>query len=83
MATLYTIPFWADCYVDIPEDENQWTEQTEAYLLVRHAAYGLSLKGQGPTRNQKTVRVLMPRVNLFSVPALESLMDKVRKGESQ
>jgi hypothetical protein len=66
----------------LPEDEPQWMEQTEDQLLLRHAAYWLSLKGQGPTGNRKTVRVLLPRANLFSVQALESLMGKLRRGES-
>lgn len=66
----------------LPEDENQWTEQSEDHLLVRHAGYWLSLNGWGATANQKTVRVVLPRANLFSVQALESLMAKVRRGES-
>jgi hypothetical protein len=65
----------------LPEDEAQWAEQTEERLLLRHAAYWFSLRGQGPTTNQKTVRVLLPRAHLFSVPVLESLMRKVRRGE--
>ena len=64
----------------LPEDENQWTEQTEDHLLVRHAAYWLSLNGRGPTANQKTVRMTLPRINLFSVQALETLMGKIRRG---
>jgi len=65
----------------LPEDEARWIEQTEDHLLLRNAAYWLSLKGQGPTRNQKSVRVSLPRVHLFSVQALESLMERVRRGE--
>src|SRR5579875_1864811 len=30
----------------LPEDESQWMEQTEEHLLLRNAAYWLSLKGQ-------------------------------------
>lgn len=65
----------------LPEDETQWTDQTEDHLLLRHAAYWLSLRGLAPTTNQKTVRVLLPRANLFTVPALETLMAKVRRRE--
>lgn len=65
----------------LPEDEAQWSEQTEEHLLLRRAAYWISLKGREPTNNQKTVPVLLPRANLFSVQALQSLMDKVRRGE--
>lgn len=65
----------------LPEDEAQWTEQTEDHLLLRHGAYWLSLRGRGPTVNQRSVRVMIPRANLFSVQALESLMGKVRRRE--
>jgi hypothetical protein len=65
----------------LPDDETRWMEQTEDQLLLRHAAYWLSVKGRGPTKNQKTIRVLLPRVNLFTAQALESLMSKVSRGE--
>lgn len=65
----------------LPEDEAVWTDQTEDHLLLRHAAYWLSLRGWEPTSNQKSVRVLLPRANLFSVQALETLMGKVRRRE--
>jgi hypothetical protein len=65
----------------LPEEEGRWVEQTEDRLLMRHGAYWLSLKGRGPTVNQKTVRVLLPRANLFSAQALEILMGKVRGRE--
>lgn len=66
----------------LPEDEALWTEQTEDHLLLRHAAYWLSLKGQGSTKNQKSMRVLLPRANLFSIQVLDSLMSKIRRGEA-
>jgi hypothetical protein len=66
----------------LPEGEAQWIDQTEEHLLLRNAAYWLSLKGQGGTRNRKTVRVFLRRGNLFSVQALESLMGKVRRREA-
>ena len=65
----------------LPEEEARWTDQTEDHLLLRHAAYWLSLKDWEPTTNQKSVRVLLPRTNLFSVQAQETLMGKVRRRE--
>ncbi len=65
----------------LPEDEMAWTEQGEDHLLLRRCAYWMSLKGMGPTTNTATIRLAIPRTNLFSVDALQRLMDKVRNRE--
>jgi hypothetical protein len=65
----------------MPEDELVWTDQNEDNLLIRKCAYWMSLKGRPATVNTTTVRVSIPRVNVFSVDALNRLMDKVRKRE--
>jgi hypothetical protein len=65
----------------LPEDEAAWTEQSEDDLLLRRCAYWRSLKGSVPTANTTTIRVAIPGANIFSVDALQQLMDKVRKGE--
>jgi hypothetical protein len=65
----------------LPRDEGQWLEQTEEHLILRRAAYWLSLRGQERTANQKTIRVLIPRSNLFTPETLRLLMEKVRKEE--
>jgi hypothetical protein len=65
----------------LPADETSWTGQTEEHLLLRHCAYWLSLRGLVPTSNRRTVRVQVPRANLFSVESLQGLMDKVRRRE--
>jgi hypothetical protein len=65
----------------LPEQEARWTEQTANGLLLRRCAYWLSLKGQGPTRNRRSVRVLLPKGNVFSVAALRALMRRAKSGE--
>jgi hypothetical protein len=65
----------------LPREEAQWLAQSEEELLLRHCAYWSSLKGLGPTTNRKTVRVLLPRVNVFSVEALLDLMRRYKVGE--
>jgi hypothetical protein len=65
----------------MPADEAAWTDQDEDRLLLRYCAYWLSLKGMPPTQNTATIRVAIPRTNVFSVSALTSLMEKVRKRE--
>jgi hypothetical protein len=67
----------------LPPEEADWTEQTEQHLLLRGCAYWLSLKGMRRTSNRRTVRVALPRANVFSAPALLALMDKIKRGEER
>lgn len=66
----------------LPAHESLWTTQTEDELVLRSCAYWLSLKGQGPTSNRRSVRVLIPRANLFSVEALQAIMGRISAGEA-
>jgi hypothetical protein len=40
-----------------------------------------SLRGTEPTTAQTTVRILIPRANVFSIQSLQALMDRARGGE--
>lgn len=64
----------------LPEDETRWLAQSDDELIVRRAAYYLSLRGSGPTRNRRSVRVSVPRGNLFSVAALQALITSIKSG---
>ncbi len=64
-----------------PEVEADWTAMTEEELMLRRCAYWLSVKGKEPTTNTSTIRVSIPRVNRFSVEALQGIMERVRNGE--
>ena len=50
----------------LPKEENDWLGQSEEELLVRHCAYWVSLRGLEPTTAKKTVRISIPRSNVFS-----------------
>ncbi len=65
----------------LPRVESRWTAQTERELIVRHCAYWTSLRGAPPRPNRRSVRVLIPRANVFSVRALRGLMRRVKAGE--
>jgi hypothetical protein len=65
----------------MPGDEAAWTDQNEDHLLLRKCAYWASLKGMPATSNTASIRVPIPRSNVFSVGALVRLMDKVRNEE--
>jgi Domain of unknown function (DUF4365) len=63
----------------LPDDESQWTDQTEEYLLLRRAAFWLSLRGRDRSPNIRTVRLAIPRDNLFTITTLQALMQRVRR----
>jgi hypothetical protein len=65
----------------MPNDEGQWLSQSHEELALRHCAYWLSLKGYPPTQSTTTVRVSIPLANVFSVAALQKIMERLRKGE--
>ena len=65
----------------LPEDEEDWTEQSESNLLLRRCAYWLSLRGMEPTTNTASVRITIPRANIFSINILLAIMDRIRKRE--
>lgn len=65
----------------LPEEEDDWLEQTEDHLLIRRAAYWLSLRGLGPSDNERSVRLSIPRTNLFSAASLMTLVNRIHAGE--
>jgi hypothetical protein len=65
----------------LPEEEEQWSSQTEEELILRYCAYWLSLRGRRPAGRRKTVRVAIPRANVFSVAGLQTLVERFQRGE--
>jgi hypothetical protein len=65
----------------LPENEEAWTTMTEEQLVLRRCAYWLSLRRHPPTENRETVRVSVPRKNVFAVESLQRLVALVRAGE--
>lgn len=65
----------------LPEDEGEWMSQSQDALILRRCAYWTSLRGTGPTAARTTVRVSIPRANVFSVQCLGALMDRAGGGE--
>jgi hypothetical protein len=57
----------------MPEDEAQWLSQSVDELVVRHCAYWVSLEGHPPPTTTRTVRIAIPRGNVFSVEAVRGM----------
>jgi len=63
----------------MPVDESLWFTQTPGELILRHAAYWISLKGRPPTTATRTIRITIPLANLFSVEAVTDLLQRVQE----
>ena len=58
--------------VCVPENTDEWTKQTEEELCLRHCGYWCSLEGMPETENKTSVRIQIPRKNIFSVDFLKN-----------
>lgn len=65
----------------LPEDQDEWLNITEEQLSLRRCVYWHSLKGQPFTTNTSTIRIRIPRTNIFDVDALRTMMERRRNGE--
>jgi hypothetical protein len=66
----------------LPEDEAEWLAHTEEALILRRCAYWLSLWGRKKTARGKTVRLSIPRANVFSPEALREIVARFKQGEA-
>jgi hypothetical protein len=56
----------------LPEDEKDWSVQSEDELILRRCAYWLSLRDRPATANRRSIRLAIPRANVFSIEALQA-----------
>ena len=61
----------------IPNEIEQWTNQTDEQLCLRHCAYWLSLEGEPATSNTTIITVHVPLSNVFNGEQLHTLMNGV------
>ena len=65
----------------LPGDETLWLSQSPEEMVLRHCAYWYSLRGTGPTTATSSIRISVPRPQIFSVPALQAMMHRLSQGE--
>lgn len=65
-----------------PEDEARWLSQSEDELVLRHCAWWLFLGGMPPTTSTSTVRISIPRSNIFSTQTIDRLMTGLGQGRT-
>jgi hypothetical protein len=64
----------------VPENLEDWLQQSEAELCMKNCAYWMSLRGQPETQNIANVTVSLPRSNQFTVQALKSMIQRISEG---
>lgn len=64
----------------LPKDPAKWLQLSHRRLLLRRCAWWIHLRGQTPSGNKQTVRVSIPRTNVFDVATLTNMMHVVRTG---
>lgn len=64
----------------VPADLPDWLSQTTNELALKHCGYWLSLRGLPATSNSTGVTVQIPLANVFSVAALDGMMQRIGAG---
>jgi hypothetical protein len=65
----------------MPADAAEWVYQTEAAPELRRCAYWVSLRGEPTKANTSSVRVAIPRANVFGAAAVTAIFDRLHRGE--
>ncbi|MEG4317979.1 MULTISPECIES: DUF4365 domain-containing protein [unclassified Microcoleus] len=64
----------------VPENLEDWLQQSESELCMKNCAYWMSLRGQPETQNIGNVTVSLPPSNQFTVEALKSMIQRISEG---
>ena len=64
----------------VPENLENWLQQSEDEMCMRYCAYWVSLRGQPERLNTANVTVELPRSNQFTVETLKSIMQRLSQG---
>ncbi len=66
----------------LPKDDADWLAQSEDELAWRRCAYWFSLRGAEATPATTTVRISIPRENVFSVETVQTMLARLRGREN-
>lgn len=66
--------------VIVPSNENEWLEQSEEELCLKHCGYWICLKGAADSTNSASQTIYIPKQNIFSPSCLTEMMEKISNG---
>ncbi len=64
----------------VPNELNDWIEQTEDQLILRRCGYWMSIAGAPPSENSSGENVRIPQTNTFNTDSLTALMQSINDG---
>jgi len=64
----------------VPENVEDWLQQSELEMCMKNCAYWVSLRGQPERQNTTNITVELPRSHQFTVEALKSIMQRLSQG---
>jgi hypothetical protein len=62
----------------MPKDEREWVNVTEDSLEMRNCCYWAVIDGP-PTENKSTIRIKIPRAQIFDQDAVKYLLERLRR----
>ena len=68
--------------VVVPPTIEEWLLHDEHSMALHHCGYWVSLANRPPTTNESSVRVRLPRHQIFNVAGLLDIMHKISREES-
>jgi hypothetical protein len=66
--------------LELPTDETAWVTQTVDELILRRAAFWISLRSRAATSVTTTTRIRIPRTNVFTASTVSDLLARIRAG---
>ena len=63
----------------LPQELENWVNQTDEELCLRHCTYWMSLREEPSTSNQNTITVHLPLGNVFNSPQLVDMMQRAER----
>jgi hypothetical protein len=67
--------------LEMPRNPSDWIEVTAEELMLRRAAYWVSLRNAPERENRTSVTITLPRSNRFDIDGLRALMEQSRRGK--
>lgn len=66
----------------VPEDLDNWLQQSEQCLRMKHCAYWVSLYGMEESPNSASITVRIPRSQIFDVAGVHQIMERIGRGDA-
>lgn len=65
----------------MPSDENGWLSVYEECTTLKHCGYWISLRGMPVSTNKTTLKIEIPKEQMFTDKSLKDIMDRIKGGE--